>query len=54
MIRYVLDVCGTVEEAMRVLRRIPVHMSYNVTALGRSGRWASAHLAPGRSARLTD
>jgi predicted choloylglycine hydrolase len=33
VIRYVLEVCGTVDEAVQVLRRVPVHMSYNVTAL---------------------
>ena len=54
VIRYVLEVCGTVEEAVRVLRRIPVHMSYNVTALDRSGRWATVYLAPDRQARVTD
>jgi predicted choloylglycine hydrolase len=54
VIRYVLEVCGTIEEAVRVLRRIPVHMSYNVTALDRSGRWATVYLAPDRPARVTD
>ena len=54
VIRYVLEVCGTVQEAVRVLRRIPVHMSYNVTALDRSGRWATVYLAPDRPARVTD
>src|ERR1700722_7291089 len=54
VIRYVLEVCGTVDEAMRVLGRIPVHMSYNVTALDRSGRWATVYLAPDRPARVTD
>jgi hypothetical protein len=39
VIRYVLEVCGTVDEAVRVLRRVPVHMSYNVTAIDRNGRW---------------
>jgi Acyl-coenzyme A:6-aminopenicillanic acid acyl-transferase len=38
VIRYVLQVCGTVEDAVRVLHGIPVHMSYNVTALDRDGR----------------
>jgi hypothetical protein len=38
VIRYVLEVCGTVEEAVGVLCRVPVHMSYNITALDRSGR----------------
>jgi len=54
VIRYVLEVCGTVDEAMRVLCRVPVHMSYNVTALDRSGRWATVYLAPDRPARVTD
>jgi predicted choloylglycine hydrolase len=54
VIRYVLEVCGTVEEAVRVLRRVPVHMSYNVTALDRAGRWATVYLAPDRPARVTD
>ena len=38
VIRYVLEVCKTTDEAVRALRRIPVHMSYNVTALDRDGR----------------
>jgi predicted choloylglycine hydrolase len=53
VIRYVLQVCGTVEEAMQALRRIPVHMSYNVTALDRDGRRATVYLAPDRPARVT-
>ena len=54
VIRYVLEVCGTVDEAIRILRRIPVHMSYNVTVLDRDGRWATVYLAPDRPARVTD
>ncbi len=54
VIWYVLEVCGTVEEAVRVLCRVPVHMSYNVTVLDGSGRWATAYLAPDRPARITD
>jgi predicted choloylglycine hydrolase len=53
VIRYVLEVCGTTDEAVQVLRRVPVHMSYNVTALDRSGRWATVYLAPDRPARVT-
>jgi Acyl-coenzyme A:6-aminopenicillanic acid acyl-transferase len=53
VIRYVLEVCGTVQEAMRVLHRVPVHMSYNVTAVDRAGRRATAYLAPDRPARIT-
>jgi predicted choloylglycine hydrolase len=53
VIRYVLEICGTAEEAAHVLRRVPVHMSYNVTALDRSGQWATVHVAPDRPARVT-
>jgi predicted choloylglycine hydrolase len=54
VIRYVLEVCASTEEAMQVLRRIPVHMSYNVTALDATGQWATVYLAPDRPARVTD
>jgi predicted choloylglycine hydrolase len=53
VIRYVLQTCRTTEEAMQVLRRIPVHMSYNVTALDRAGLRATAYLAPDRPAQVT-
>ena len=53
VIRYVLEVCGTVLEAERVLRRVPVHMSYNVTLLDRSGERVTVYLAPDRPARVT-
>ena len=54
VIRYVLQVCGTVEEAVRTLQRIPVHMSYNVTALDRAGGRATVYLAPDRPPQVTD
>jgi predicted choloylglycine hydrolase len=53
VIRYVLEVCGTAHEAMRVLQRVPVHMSYNVTAVDRAGRRATAYLAPDRPTGIT-
>jgi predicted choloylglycine hydrolase len=53
VIRYVLQTCRTTEEAMQVLRRIPVHMSYNVTALDRAGLRATVYLAPDRPAQVT-
>ncbi len=53
VIRYVLQVCETAEEAVRTLRRIPVHMSYNVTALDRGGSRATVYLAPDRPAHVT-
>ena len=53
VIRYVLEVCGTADEAVRVLRRVPVHMSYNVTVLDRRGQWGTVYLAPDRPPRVT-
>jgi predicted choloylglycine hydrolase len=53
VIRYVLEVCGSTEEAVRVLRRVPVHMSYNVTAMDAAGQRATVYLAPDRPARVT-
>ena len=53
VIRYVLQVCKTVDEAVQALRRIPVHMSYNVTVLDRDGGWATVYLAPDRPAQVT-
>src|SRR5271166_4448381 len=53
VIRYVLEVCASTEEAVRVLRRVPVHMSYNVTAVDAAGQWATVYLAPDRPARVT-
>ena len=53
VIRYLLETCQTTWEAMQALRRIPVHMSYNVTTVDRDGRRATAHLAPDRPAHVT-
>jgi predicted choloylglycine hydrolase len=52
VIRYVLETCRTTPEAMRALRRNPVHMSYNVTAVDLDGRRATAYLAPDRPAHV--
>jgi len=53
VIRYVLETCGSTGEAMRTLRRLPVHMSYNVTTVDRAGSRATAYLAPDRPAHVT-
>ena len=53
VMRYVLQVCETVEQAVQALGRIPVHMSYNVTALDRDGNRATVYLAPDRPAQVT-
>lgn len=47
VLRYVLETCSNVEEALEVLRRIPVHMTYNVTVLDRTGDFRTLHLKAG-------
>ncbi len=48
VMRYLLETCRTVDEAVAVLERVPVHMTYNVTLLDRSGASATAYVGPDR------
>lgn len=52
ILRYVLELCRTVEEAAAVLRRIPSHMTYNVILLDASGDYALARLSPRRETEI--
>lgn len=54
VVRYVLETAGTVAEAVRVLRRIPVHMAYNLTLLDRSGERCTVLVRPGTAAEVFD
>jgi predicted choloylglycine hydrolase len=49
VLRYILEFCETTDEAMDVLRRVPPHMAYNVTALDAQGRFKTAYLCPGET-----
>ena len=51
ILRYVLEVCDTVEEALAVLQRVPSHMAYNIVLADASGATASVELLPGGGAR---
>jgi predicted choloylglycine hydrolase len=51
IIRYILEVCSTVEEALKVLNRVPSHMAYNVTLADRRGNATSVELQPGGGLR---
>lgn len=48
VLRYILEFCETAKEAGEVLRRVPVHMAYNVTAVDRNGTFVTAFMAPDR------
>jgi predicted choloylglycine hydrolase len=48
ILRYVLEFCDSVEEATQVLRRVPTHMSYNVTVLDKRNQFRTLFLSPDR------
>ena len=52
VLRYILEFCTTTDDATSVLERIPVHMSYNVTVLDASGKFATAYLRPDQPALI--
>ncbi len=47
ILRYVLETCDTVAEALSVLDRVPSHMAYNIVLADASGATASVELSPG-------
>jgi predicted choloylglycine hydrolase len=49
LVRYLLETCSNVAEAIEGLQRIPVHMAYNLTLLDRSGNYVTAYLSPDRA-----
>ncbi len=53
ILRYILQTCDTADEASAVLKRIPCHMSYNVTVLDARRRYATAYMSPDRGTVLT-
>ena len=52
ILRYVLETCGTVAQAIAALRRVPSHMAYNLVLADASGRTASVELSPGGGIKL--
>lgn len=54
ILRYVLEFCDTVDEAVAALNRIPSHMAYNVTVVDRSGTFKTVLLSPDRVPMVTD
>ncbi len=54
VLRYVLQTCETAKEAGEVLRRVPTHMSYNVTAIDAKRQYLTALMAPDRATLITN
>lgn len=51
ILRYVLETCTGVPDAMAVLARVPSHMAYNIVLPDRTGAVASVELVPGGGMR---
>jgi predicted choloylglycine hydrolase len=47
ILRYVLESCANVAQARKVLKRVPSHMTYNVSLVDSSGAYTVAYLRPG-------
>ena len=54
VLRYVLETCATVEQAVSALRRIPVSQSYNVALVDSAGDHATVFVAPGQPAEVSE
>ncbi len=51
ILRYVLETCDTVDQALVVLKRVPSHMAYNLVLADASGATASVEMSPGGGMR---
>ncbi len=54
VVRYLLEVCDTVDEARRIVDVLPVAASYNLTMTDRVGAAVTAFVAPGRAPEYFD
>ncbi len=54
VIRYLLETCTQVDQAVSALQRIPIAQSYNVALVDREGRHATVFVAPGEPAIVSD
>jgi predicted choloylglycine hydrolase len=48
VVRYLLELCDTTDQAVATLARLPVQASYNLTMVDRTGAAVTAHVAPDR------
>ena len=53
VIRYILETCSTVQEAIDVLKRVPVHLDYTIALLDKDSNHATVFIAPNRDACVT-
>ncbi len=49
VLRYILEICRDVQDTVSVLKFVPVHMTYNITVLDKSGQFRTIFLSPDRA-----
>lgn len=54
VVRYLLETCATVPEAIAALKRLPVAQSYNLALLDTHGAHAAVFVGPGREPEVSD
>ncbi len=52
VLRYALERARKTAQAIEILKRVPVHMTYNVTVTDARGRFATVQVGPGRRAAV--
>ena len=50
ILRYILEFCTDTASAIEVLKRVPTHMSYNITIVDKWQRFATVYVAPDKPA----
>jgi len=53
VLRYILEFCRSTDEAVAVLKRVPIHMAYNVTLVDCTGNIKTVLLCPGEEVQVT-
>jgi predicted choloylglycine hydrolase len=53
VLRYLLEFAHDTAEAVAILKRVPVNMTYSVTLLDAQGEWATVFVAPDRPVEVT-
>lgn len=52
VLRYILEFCRTTDEAVQVLKDVPIHMPYNVTVVDRQGNIKTVVICPGEKVQV--
>ena len=48
VVRYLLETCSLVDDTIEALKRIPIHMAYNLTILDAQNNYITVYLAPNK------